>query len=249
MAVAVCAGAAETLQFRPSADTSLVETAADNSLGGWEFFNVGTTGTGTRNRGLLFFDLEQAIPQGSTVLSATLQIEVVFIPQTAQVQSSIMGLHRMLTDWGEGTQAPANFLAPGFGAPAISGEATWNTPFFGGPETWGAPGGLGGVDYNVTPSATTVVEDADLYMFDALPRVVGDVQSWVTHPDANYGWMLKTLFEEDRYTARRIGDREDPFAAALLTVTFEPIPEPRLAWLLVPAALACMIFRPALRRA
>jgi len=194
---------------------------------------------GTANRGLLLFDLASAVPQDAKVLSATLQFEVVFEPQTPQIQSGIFSLHQMLTDWGEGTQAPANPIAPGLGAPALPGEATWNTPFFGSDASWGAPGGLADVDFVAIASATTVIEDLDLYQFDSLPRVIGDVQTWVANPDENYGWMMKALFEEDRYTARRLGAREDLFASPILTVTFEPVPEPGTLGVLA-GALGCL---------
>jgi hypothetical protein len=48
---------ADTVSLQASADTSLMEVAPDNNLGGAAFFNAGTAGNGSRNRALMQFDL------------------------------------------------------------------------------------------------------------------------------------------------------------------------------------------------
>src|SRR5882724_6348763 len=88
------------------ADATLIERAPDNSSGGAGFFNSGTTQAGTRNRGLLQFDLASQIPAGATITSATLQLQVVKEAGCDLSQPSTFGIYRMLRSWGEGSTLP-----------------------------------------------------------------------------------------------------------------------------------------------
>jgi hypothetical protein len=213
-----------TVELRPVADTTLIETSPDNNMGAQYFFNAGTTGIDTRNRGLLMFDLAGAIPPNSVVESVDLLIEVVGSPTAGLGEFSLFELHRVLVPWGEGDKTQS--FSPGLGEPASPGEATWNSPAHGTDQTWGAPGGLAGVDYAADPSALTFVGFEDLYEFESSPALVVDVQSWVDDPGNNFGWMLMTDAETTRYTARRFGSSEDFISAPILTVQYRPVPEP-----------------------
>jgi len=233
---------ADTVSLNPVADATLIETEPDNSLGGHGFFNAGTTGIGTQNRGLIRFDLSSVIPPGSIIESASVHLTVVFIP-SSQVELSLFGLHRVLQPWGEGNNVPATITLPGLGAPADLNDATWNDRFFGAGQPWSQPGGQEGVDYVGNVSSVEFIETEDTYLFDATPRLISDVQSWVDNPAANHGWMLITFSEDTRYTARRWGSREDPFDPPLLTVTFTPVPEPSTLALAGLGVLAFLLWK------
>ena len=72
---------------------------------------------GVTRRALIRFDLS-AIPTGSQVVSASLQLFVV----RARDEHNL-SLHRVLAPWGEGS---SNGGDAGIGAPAQAGDATWS---------------------------------------------------------------------------------------------------------------------------
>jgi hypothetical protein len=207
----------------PAADTTLMEVAPNNNLGGQIYFNSGTTQNGTRNRGLLQFDLSQ-IPQDAAITSVNLLLEVVHVPSCGYAPSDF-GLHPVLAPWGEGNKRTS--LSPGQGAPATAGEATWNDRFALMAQPWSKPGGAAGVDYAAAFSSDQYVYGIDQYIFATRPQLVADVQGWLNNPKSNFGWMLISESEDTRFTARRFGSREDPNNAPLLDVQYVLVPEPR----------------------
>lgn len=210
------------VELMPVADTTLVEAAPDNNLGGLSFCNAGTAGdNGGRNRALFRFDLQSAVPAGARITSVQVALEVTGVPSGGGVPS-VFRLHRVLQAWGEGVQAPSS--APGLGLPAVAGETTWNHRFALTTNTWTLPGGAAGLDYATTASAEAAVYgvDGSPYLFGSSTALVADVQGWVDHPESNAGWMLLSATEEVPKTARRFGAREDSVAAARLVVSFEP---------------------------
>jgi len=207
----------------PSADTTLLEVAPDNNLGGQTYFNSGTTQNGTRNRGLLQFDLSQ-IPQSAAITSVNLYLEVVHVPSCGYAPSAF-GLHPVLAPWGEGNKSTS--ISPGQGAPATVGEATWNDRFALMGQPWSVPGGAPGVDYATAASTDEYLYGVNQYVFASRPQLVADVQGWLNNPKSNFGWMLISESEDTRFTARRFGSREDPNNAPLLEVQYVVVPEPR----------------------
>jgi hypothetical protein len=215
-------GAVVTL--KPVADTTLIEAAPDNNLGAAPFVNAGTTGLGTRNRGLFRFDPAPEIPRGSRILSAQLVIEVTFEPRS-DAAGSAFALHRVLRDWGEGAQ-PSGAGSPGLGSPAALHEATWRERFALSDRAWTAPGGEPDEDYVREKSAEEFIYGVDdsPYAFGPADTLTSDVQNWLDHPETNFGWILISQSEEVRYTARRFGSREDPLDAPQLVIEFIPPP-------------------------
>lgn len=232
VAAATLLGArADTVALTPTADTTLIETAPDNNLGEACFFNAGTTGLGTRNRGLLRFDFAGVIPTGALVTSVTLILQVTGEPDTGGIPSGFE-LHRVLRSWGEGTKGVTNCppepsQSPGLGEPAAAGEATWRHRFAMTTQTWATPGGAPGLDYSTNLSASTFVFGADdPIQFEPTPELVADVQFWLNNPGADFGWMLISDSENVRKTARRFGSSEAASDTPRLIVQF--IPPPRI---------------------
>jgi hypothetical protein len=225
------AGHADTVTLYPLADTTLVEVAPDNSLGGAEFFNAGTAGNGQRNRALFRFDLAGAIPAGAMITGGYLSLEVVRQPQMDQ-QNSIFSLRRMLQPWGEGTQIPNPDGSPGLGGPVMPGDANWLWRFAN-TAAWGTNGGMEGVDFSSQISSTAYVYGlGDAVEFENTPQILADLQYWLDNPGANFGWMMINENERTRKTARSFASRESGFGPALV-IEFTPVPEPFTSALLL----------------
>ena len=220
------------MTLTPVADTTLIETTPTNSLGAVEFFNAGTTQNYTRNRGLVRFDVAGAVPAGSRILGARLQIEVTRRPRDG-FDTAFFGLHRMKVSWGEGT-APLEFpdTSPGLGGPALAGDATWTHRFWGTELTWTEPGGKEAVDYEGNPSSDAIIYGLDdsPYVFESRPALVKDVQLWLDSPAANFGWMIRPSNEGSNFTARRMGSRESSTPPLLLLEYSPPAAGPGLAF-------------------
>ena len=220
---------ADSVVVQPSADTTLIQYAPDNNLGGATFFNAGVNGKGTESRGLFAFNFSQ-IPAGSIINAATLTLEVVREPAENSTPSTF-ALHRVLQPWGEGDKTPGGTPefpeSPGLGSPATAGDATWNERFFGS-APWSAPGGVAGVDFAALITTELPVAgtfDSPYTVSDS--GLIGDVQYWVDHPQANFGWMLLTESSDTPSTARSFGAREDFLERGpVLEIDFTVVPEP-----------------------
>lgn len=233
---------ADVIALQPVADTTLIETAPGNNLGGATFFNAGTAGNGNRNRALMLFDLSSALPAGATITSAELSLDVVRQPASGQ-QNSIFSLRRVFQSWGEGVQVSGD-EGLGQGAPALAGEAAWNYRFADN-VLWSQPGGQAGVDFSSTISSSAFVgAQGDQIIFGSAPGLIADVQFWLDHPEANFGWMLKTESEAIAKTARGFASLESGFGPTL-TIDFTTVPEPGVLSL---SALFCFCVAVAIRR-
>ncbi len=197
---------AVTNLFYPVADTSLLEIAPNNNLGGFAGMNAGSTQEYNRTRALMRFDLNN-LPTNTLILSALLQLEVTRQPDEPP-NNTTFSLHRMLRPWAEGNKSPVT--QPGKGLPASPGEATWICAFHP-TNTWTVPGGAPDVDYSSIASSSQFIYGIgeSPYRFDTTPELVADVTSWLRHPANNFGWMLLCDSEFMNFTARRFSTRED----------------------------------------
>jgi hypothetical protein len=217
-------GWAATISIQPVADTTLIQLASGNNLGGAGYFNAGTSGNGGYlNRALIRYDLS-SIPAGSVITSVSITFDVIRQAQSGS-QNSFFSLRRVFQSWGEGVQIAEDGNQLGMGAPAGPGEATWDSRFGGG-AIWSQPGGAEGVDYSGTLSATALSAPTGEQMyFGPTPALMADVQTWVGQPELNFGWMLMTESEGIERTARMFASRESGFGPTL-TIEFSPVPEP-----------------------
>jgi hypothetical protein len=211
--IACATALADTLTLNPVADNTLIQDAAGAYSAGasYNVFSgrVGSNGGTTFRRALIRFDLS-AIPPGSTVTSVQLRMYM----SQGQGGTRSHALHRMSASWGEA----GSFSFGGAGAPAQAGDATWIHRSWPG-TPWATPGG----DFVATPSATQNVSGIAWYTWGSTGALVADVQSWVSDPTQNFGWMLRGDESQER-TSKRFDSRQssNPSTKPQLIVTFTP---------------------------
>lgn len=174
--------AAETFVLPASHDNTMFGPVADDlSSGGGQHIFIGRTsgnsGGNDLRRGLIRFDVSE-IPAGSTVVSATLRMQIVWRPQSAAYPVTT-NLHRCTEDWGESTSNSPG----GAGVPAAPGDATWTDRFHPDVE-WTTPGG----DFVADPSSEVSVVAPGPYFFEG-EGIAADIQAWIDGAP-NFGWVL-----------------------------------------------------------
>ena len=205
-----------TVSLTADRDNSMYEESPTFSNGSGIFLFAGATrqtGASPR-RALVHFDLS-SIPSSATVQSATLQLTM---NKTPTGSASVQTIHALTQDWGEST-SDANGRE-GQGISAAAGDATWSANFFG-TSSWTSPGG----DFVATASASSTVSTLGAYTWGSTPQMVADVQSWLTTPANNFGWLLRGD-ESQQLTARRYCSRENAEASCrpTLTIAFTSLP-------------------------
>ena len=189
---------AGVISVAPAADTRISSLNPDTNFGAGTDFVVGAQGNnvaGAINRALLQFPVAGSIPPGAVIRDATLSVNVWREPFSA-VDSSFE-LHRILTPWEES-------------------QATWNISRAG--VLWTGPGGVAGTDFAETPSSSQASGLANGPIL--FSNLGSDVQNWLDHPEQNYGWVMLSGSEDNRFTARRIFSREGS-PAPVLQITFD----------------------------
>lgn len=235
--------AAEVAVLTPIRDATLYQDDAGAvANGAGQHLFIARTASGNRRRAVLAFDVAGQIPAGSTIVAASLTLNVSNVPPS--VNPIGVEVHRVLAAWGEGaSNAPGQEGVP---APAVAGDATWLHSFFPG-DLWVMEGG----DFDPLARASEVVADFGPVTWGSTPEMVADVQEWLDSPATNDGWILVGdgfAFQ----TAKRLDSREhpDPARRPQLMVDFlaPPVTEiPTLStWGLV--LLAALLFAAGVRR-
>lgn len=183
-----------------SRDNTLVQSfAGDVSNGSGTQVRCGRTGDSGGNvvlRAALAFDVAAAVPAGSSITAARLELHL-----TNSSSGPIeLSLHRMRADWGEG----GSVAFGGQGAPAEPGDATWLHRAF--PATlWLTPGG----DFDAASLATSSVGSTPAVYAWTSPALVEWARDWVRQPTTQFGLMLPGD-EVNAYTAKGFASREHP---------------------------------------
>src|SRR5438094_3790768 len=84
---------ADSIMFKPAADTTMFETTPDGNLGRVTTVIAGTTAKGKRSRALMRFDFAGKIPESSTVTQVQLALKLIDVPQGGGT-GSLFGLQR-----------------------------------------------------------------------------------------------------------------------------------------------------------
>jgi len=210
--------AADIVSLQASKDNSLYSESGSLSNGAGNYFFAGRTNSGNTRRGLIAFDVAAAIPAGSTITQVTLTLYM----SQSQAGLETVALHRVLTDWGEGTSAAGG--QEGGGGSAADGDATWLYTFYNStnPPTspaWASPGG----DYFVFLSASKAIGTTGSYTWASTLALLVDVQGWVDNPSTNFGWILIGN-EGQTQTTKRFNSRSNGNTSTrpVLTITFTP---------------------------
>ena len=207
-----CPNAPVTVTLEPAADGVLYEDALGQlANGGGTRLFAGNAAPAQRRRALLRFDLS-SIPQGALVQSASLQM---WCDQSNGAPVDVT-LQRLGASWGEGSVvAPGD---QGGGGPAQNGDATWLHRYHRA-TAWGSPGG----DFAAGASASANVAGANAFHVWRAAGVAQDVQSWVSTPASNHGWVLRGDEASDQ-NAKGFASREHATAAERprLSVTYQP---------------------------
>jgi hypothetical protein len=157
-------------------NTIFEEGELSNGAGDYTF--TGTTKNGDNRRALIKFDLASDVPEGITIDSAALILN----PSKVKTYGTEVSVYKVLTEWGEGTSDAIN--EEGQGAPATQNDATWTKAMTGG-ASWIHNGG----DYEIESSATAIVISGTASVFRS-PGMLADVESWLTTPADNHGWII-----------------------------------------------------------
>jgi hypothetical protein len=206
---------AATVTLTPVADTTILEENPDASNAkGPSFFTGRITLTFIR-RALVRFDVASAIPAGSTISSARLDLVLTH----ARGNPVDVSVFRATAAWDEGTSDAG--LPGGSGTSATPGDATWTKRVWPG-TAWATPGG----DTVASPSATSPIPSTILgtNSFGPTAAMTSDVQAWLDDPAKNFGWQLRGDELQAPPSARRWGSREstDPAERPSLTITYIP---------------------------
>ena len=187
---------AETVTIEASQDNTLFESSqgALSNGAGTHIFSGQTNGQGIRRAVIAFKDLSE-IPAGATITSAKLQLYL----NRENSAATMMNLLRLQSDWGEGASDASG--AEGQGAPAQTGDATWNHTFFDN-MTWTTPGG----DFSQTPRAQVMTSGLGPMEFGSTAAMIDDVQGWLDNPAGNFGWIV--VANESVVSAKRFSSRE-----------------------------------------
>ena len=198
---------AQTLDLDAIEDTTIYSNVVDNNGGGHAFNIAGTANNGNERRSLLRFDLAGIAP-GSTVNSASLDLDITQVGNTG----GTFQLFRLDTDWGEGSGVGNQ------GAAALAGEATWNSAEFGSVD-WATPGG----SFFPQLLSEVSITSTGVSSFSSSDNFIDAIQSIVDDPTQNFGFLISS--SSGAGSAIRIGSREGGSAASL-SVDFTAIPEP-----------------------
>lgn len=193
----------EVTTLLPVKDNTLYQdNEGDVSNGAGQHLFVGRTNGNRIRRALIAFDIAGSIPAGSTILTATL---VLNMSRSSQAGPENLALHVAMGNWGEGSSDASG--EEGSGTAATTGDATWLHASFSG-VNWTNPGG----DFVPAPSATTLVNVAiGNYQWQST-QMRDDVQIWLENPTIDQGWII-IGDEGSAGTAKRFDTREHPTPA------------------------------------
>jgi hypothetical protein len=204
---------ADPVSFPPQKDNTLYEVEDPlNQLSNGQgiYLFAGRTDDNGLRRGLIAFDLA-SIPTNATITGATLSM---FLSRSGPSPAAVnISLSKALRDWGEGASDAGS--PGGMGAPAEANDATWLHTFYD-TSFWTTPGG----DFSPTLSATTPVSTVNTTYTWSGSGLLADVQSWVSNPASNFGWVILAN-EIDVASAQRLNTRENSNNPPQLTVTYQ----------------------------
>lgn len=240
---------AATIMLDASKDASIFQNNVNNSSGAANGLIVGTNAQSSARRAAIAFDVVSALPAGAIVQDVKLHLVLGAVAGggggAGGPANVTIGLHRLLSNWGEGNAQqqtpPTDGLGgQGQGVAAAAGDVTWASSFHGS-SLWATPGG----DFTSPPSASALIDAlvGGTKTWTSTAQLVSDVQNWLDNPGSNFGWMLKNTDEASANTGRTFYTSEVATAAfhPQLEITYEVIPEPSTLILGITAGLVSLV--------
>lgn len=161
-------------------DTSLRQKEPDLTHGSLVTMWVGTSGQLDSSRSLIRFDLSTNIPAGAIVTSCSLTVNVVGMPPAPV--NSVFALRRALRSWSEAGATWTNRLSS-------------TTP-------WSIPGAASPLDYVSAATQTNFIIGTGFHDYASNSNMVADVQTRVSNPGSNFGWILMSESQGTAYTEK-----------------------------------------------
>jgi len=209
-------------------DATLYEGDGSLANGSGSYFFTGATESqagAAERRALVAFDIESAVPPGSTITEVSLELNM---SRTISGNQTV-NLHRVLESWGEGPSDPSG--QEGGGAAAEDGDTTWVHRTY--PSNmWSTVGGA----YAVSTSGSVQIGGTGPYTFDSTSAMVADVQGWFDDPSSNHGWAL-VIPSPPTGSAKRFDSRENgnPDDRPRLRINYEGGMTPLSSRVFIPA--------------
>lgn len=203
----------------PSKDNTIFSEDIDLSRfysDGLGYLYTGRTGStfGPYNRrALVAFDLS-GVPSGAVIQSAQLTLNLT--KAGAASGGTSLTVHRLTETWGEGTSLNST---GGYGAPATTGDATWQRRFYN-TSSWSTAGGT----FTAAPSASAVLT-GPFTTWASTAALKSDVQTWVNTPASNAGWIIRGDESTDQ-SACQFASRQAGGTAPELAITYDSVPPP-----------------------
>lgn len=192
-----------TVDLSPHRDVTIRAEVPDFNDGSNRVLRVGSNADGFPRRALLGLELEGEIPAGSQILSASLSF---FVDNVGSVDSCIVSLHRVRSEWGEGESG------------AGQGGATWSHAFYA-TVPWGRPGG----DAKPFPSGGILVLGVGNYRIQS-GNLVADLQDMLDHPESNHGWILSgSEGDPGNWKQFGSGDNSVPSSRPRFVIEYSPL--------------------------
>lgn len=223
---------AEMVSLSATRDATIYQAASGESANGaGQYLFAGRTNQNLARRALLHFDIAAAIPDGATITSARLILNI------TQANGGVRDvfLHRAAAAWTTGASDPDG--TESLGAAPQLGDTTWNYASYGPPGTgaWMAAGG----DYIPFWSAVTATTTAGLQTWQSI-GLTNDVRAFAADSSQNLGWFL-IGDESAAGTARRFDSADSAAFGGIvprLEIEFQAVPAPGAAALLALGALS-----------
>jgi hypothetical protein len=192
----------QTIEIKPLKDNTIYAEGDSSNAKGMYLF-TGRNNKLFERRALLKFGFSSIQPTDS-ILSVGLNVYM----SKAIHGKQVVGLYKMLNDWGEGSSLA--LYEEGGGAGASEGDATWNYSYYKSTK-WGNKGG----DFVGVPSAVAVVDTLGLHTWTG-DTLLNDVKEWIKDTTKNFGWIM--ISKDTLASAIRFYSREYPDNPPVLEV-------------------------------
>jgi hypothetical protein len=187
----------DSVVVMPTKDNSIFSEGNNLSDGAGLFLYVGRTNNSAAvqvRRALIRFDVS-GVPANAQIQSVKLTLTTLKAAGNNTTPHNFT-LHKLLTNWGEGTSN-----GNGAGAAATPNDATWQNNFY--PSSnWITNGG----DFVNIASATAVGIYNEFIEWKST-QMLNDVNAWIANPSTNFGWLIKGQ-EDLRGSAKAFASRE-----------------------------------------